>query len=147
MKKFFKKHLKLIIGLCIAAVVIAGGWIWLRNASRRALDRLQTATIETATVERRNLVSVVSATGKVTSNDSKSLAPTVSGVKVAELNIAVGDYVKEGDVPRSRIISRSPTTISRPLRSPQISASIRQKEGSMKHRPAARLLPRRSRIR
>ncbi|MCR5311679.1 MAG: HlyD family efflux transporter periplasmic adaptor subunit [Lachnospiraceae bacterium] len=98
MKKFLKKHRKLIIGLCVTAVVIVGGWIWLKNASRKALDRLQTATIETAKVERRNLVSVVSATGKVTSNDSKSLAPAVSGVKISELNVSVGDYVKAGDV-------------------------------------------------
>ncbi len=95
-----KKHklLKTIIVLVILGGIGFGGYMWLRDTAETARKEAELANEESAVVERRDLVKVVSATGKVASADSKLVAPRVTGVKVSEINIEVGDRVKEGDV-------------------------------------------------
>ncbi len=95
-----KKHklLKTIIVLVILGGIGFGGYMWLRDTAEAARKEAQLANEESAVVEKRDLVKVVAATGKVASSDTKLVAPAVTGVKVSEVNISVGDSVKEGDV-------------------------------------------------
>lgn len=99
MKKFLKKHKKLCIVLVIILIVV--GLITscvksITDATQAAMEMLTKPNL--VELERRTLVSSVSATGKVTSNKSKSVVAGVSGVDVAAVYVKLGDYVKEGDV-------------------------------------------------
>ena len=99
MKKFLKKHKKLCIVLVIVLIVV--GLITscvksITDATQAAMEMLTKPNL--VELERRTLVSSVSATGKVTSNKSKSVVAGVSGVDVAAVYVKLGDYVKEGDV-------------------------------------------------
>lgn len=99
MKKFLKKHKKLCIVLVIVLIVIGlitGCVKSITDATQAAMEMLTKPNL--VELERRTLVSSVSATGKVTSNKSKSVVAGVSGVDVAAVYVKLGDYVKEGDV-------------------------------------------------
>ncbi|TCL54847.1 biotin/lipoyl-binding protein [Kineothrix alysoides] len=98
-KDFMKKHKKLLILLCIL-IVIAIGVLAVRAQFNKRMEAVQAAMNkqETALVEKRSLVSSISATGKVISNESKSITVNLSGVEIKDVNIEVGDTVSEGDV-------------------------------------------------
>lgn len=96
--KFIKKHKTGLIILLVVVVAIAGLVIWFRKQAEKALDILTNSVYETAVVEERNLVSVVSATGKIVSLDSKDVNSLATGSKIKEVNVEVGDEVKAGDI-------------------------------------------------
>ncbi len=98
MKTKKRKVIKTIVILLIIAAVIVGGWLWLKNKSRQIIKTLESVAEESAIVERRNLVSVVAATGKIESLETESVNAAVSGVKILKLNVEVGDMVHAGDV-------------------------------------------------
>lgn len=95
-KKEGKKHIKLFIILGILAVVV----IYVVSCSVKAKQMvdlmMDSGTKET--VEVRNLMNKVSATGKVVSVENRTYTSSVINVDVAKLNVAVGDYVNAGDV-------------------------------------------------
>ena len=97
--KFFKKHKKGLIILLIIAAVVTGIVIWFKSAVNRGMNILNAAmSKEVAEAQRRDIVSVVSATGKITSIDSKNVTTTATGAKVLEVKVVEGDEVKAGDV-------------------------------------------------
>lgn len=98
-KEFMKKHKKLLILLCILIVIVIGV-LAVRAQLNKQMEAVQAAMNkqETALVEKRSLVSSISATGKVVSNESKSIIVNLTGVEVKDVNIEVGDTVQEGDV-------------------------------------------------
>ena len=53
---------------------------------------------ETAQVERRSLKETVSASGKIVSAKNKEVNTTLSGIKVKEVKVKVGNTVEAGDV-------------------------------------------------
>lgn len=94
-----KKHRKLLIILGIAAVVVIVLLVRLHSAaSRRMSPDAIASAMDTAYVEKRSLVESISATGSLTSLDSKDVTANVSGVEVLEVPIKVGDTVSVGDV-------------------------------------------------
>lgn len=98
-KEFMKKHKKLLILLCILIVIVIGV-LAVRAQLNKQMEAVQAAMNkqETALVEKRSLVSSISATGKVVSNESKSIIVNLTGVEVKDVNIEVGNTVQEGDV-------------------------------------------------
>lgn len=97
--KFFKKHKKGLIILAIIAAIIIALVVWIKSAYKKGMEMLANAmSTETAVVQRRDLVSVVSATGKVTSLDSRDVNSTAQGAKIMSVNVSVGDMVNEGDI-------------------------------------------------
>lgn len=95
---FFKKHIKGIIIFVVIAGLLVGGYLYLRSVGNKAIEALTQDTVETAVVEKRKLVNVVPATGKIVSLQSKDVAGTATGLKIKEIMVDVGDEVKAGDV-------------------------------------------------
>ena len=96
---FFKKHKKGLIILTVIVLVIGGIVIWFKSAMKKGMEIINAAMAnEIVTAEKRDIVSVVSATGKITSIDSRSITSIATGAKVLEVKVLEGDEVKEGDV-------------------------------------------------
>lgn len=96
---FFKKHKKGLIILGVIAAIIIALVIWIKTAYKKGMELLTNAmSTETAVVSRRDLVSVVSATGKITSLESRDVTSKAQGAKINTVNVSVGDMVSEGDI-------------------------------------------------
>lgn len=54
--------------------------------------------VRTITLQKGNYNTTVSVTGKVESQDVSTVSSTVTGAKVASVNVEVGDTVKQGDI-------------------------------------------------
>lgn len=97
--EFIKKHKKLIIILAIVAVVVAG-IIYIASVVKKAQGLFagmgNSATTEV--IERRDIVNSITATGTIVAVDKRTVSSTVTGVKVKQLNVAVGDQVNAGDI-------------------------------------------------
>lgn len=89
---FIKKHKKIGIFLLIALVIV----IVVAINSRKPVATKP--VYETATVEKRDITQVVTASGKVISGEDCNVTTGVSGIKINAINVEVGDYVNEGDV-------------------------------------------------
>ena len=98
---FLKRHKKLFIILVIVLCVYG----YFRYNAKKAAEMLaeQANQPVTATVETKDLTQSVSVTGTLTANNTKTITSTigssgVTGVKVAQVNYEVGDYVEAGTV-------------------------------------------------
>ena len=94
-----KKHKKLLI---VGAVVVTSAGIGVSvvnnvNQKKEQMMSMMNQT-QTSQVERRNLVSSVSATGTVTSVNSKNVTANLSGMEVKSVSVEVGDMVEAGQV-------------------------------------------------
>lgn len=94
-----KKHKKLTIVLVVVLIVAVGGVAVAGNMNKRKeqMEALMNQT-QTSQVERRTLVSSVSATGTLTSVSSKDVIVNLSGVEVESVSVQLGDIVEEGQV-------------------------------------------------
>ncbi len=94
-----KKHKKLTIVLVIVLIIAVGGVAIAGNMNKRKeqMEALMNQT-QTSQVERRTLVSSVSATGTLTSVNSKDVIVNLSGVEVESVSVQLGDIVEEGQV-------------------------------------------------
>lgn len=54
--------------------------------------------VRTITLQKGNYNTTVSVTGKVESQDVSTVSSTVTGAKVASVNVEVGDTIKQGDI-------------------------------------------------
>lgn len=96
---FFKKHKKGLIILGVIAAIIIALVIWIKSAYKKGMELITNAmSTETAVASRRDLVSVVSATGKITSLESRDVTSKAQGAKINTVNVSVGDMVSEGDI-------------------------------------------------
>lgn len=95
MKNFLSKYKKPIIVVAIIAVVVV---TVVNLLPTRATENFTMAMEETGTVERRDLVESISASGTVQSNNSREVFANLTGVEVKEIFVEVGDYVAEGDL-------------------------------------------------
>lgn len=94
-----KKHKKLTIVLVVILIVAVGGVAVAGNMNKRKeqIEALMNQT-QTSQVERRTLVSSVSATGTLTSVNSKEVVVNLSGVEVECVSVQLGDIVEEGQI-------------------------------------------------
>lgn len=99
MRKWIKKHKKLVIFLAILLVVIliiVYFVVKVREAAQMLTDMANSG--EVVQIEKQALINSLSATGSITSLDEEEIIANVNGVEVLEVNVEVGDYVKAGDV-------------------------------------------------
>ena len=95
---FIKKHKGWLIWAILFFVAFTAYRFIIRSEERKnALTAERTQ--ETATVETRNLVDTISATGTVESAKVRTLASTIiKDTKITSVNCEVGDQVEEGDI-------------------------------------------------
>ena len=94
-----KKHKKLTIaGVIIIIVAIVGTTIGSKASERKAQMEAIMNQTQTSKVEKRTLVSSVSATGTLVSAKSKEVTVDLSGVEVESVLVQLGDMVEEGQV-------------------------------------------------
>ena len=99
LKEIMKKHKKLLIVGTIVVAVAGAGVAVVSNMNQKKEQMLAMMNrTQTSKVERRTLVSSVSATGTVTSVDSKEVTANLSGVEVKSVSVEVGDVVEVGQV-------------------------------------------------
>ena len=96
-KKKKKKTALIVVGIIVGVLVlIIGGCSYLVNKGMKALSSLNQPTIED--VEKQDLMNYISVSGVVESQNKVNITTTLTGTAIKELNVDVGDYVKEGDV-------------------------------------------------
>lgn len=96
-KGWIKQHKKLCIFMTVLLVVaVLAGSIGVRAKSAREKMREAMNQPQTAAVEKRTLVSSISATGKVASAESKEITVSLTGVEITSIPVEVGDLVEEG---------------------------------------------------
>ena len=94
-----KKHKKLTIaGVILIIVAIVGTTIGSKANERREQMEAMMNQTQTSKVEKRTLVSSVSATGTLTSAKSKEVSVELSGVEVESVLVQLGDMVEEGQL-------------------------------------------------
>jgi len=87
---------KVVIGLVIVLAIAAAWFAYTRYTSAQAAQA-EAVQFETAPIERGELVSTISALGKVRSGQSAELNWETSGT-VEEVLVAIGQQVKTGDI-------------------------------------------------
>ncbi len=94
-----KKHKKLtVLGVVILVIAIVGTMV-VSNAGKKKQQMMAAMNqTQTSRLERRTLVSSVSATGTLTSADSKQVTVNLSGVEVKSVSVELGDMVEAGQV-------------------------------------------------
>jgi HlyD family secretion protein len=113
----FRKPLFWIL-IVIVLAAASGGYYYYRQTATTA-KAATTIPLQTATVKRGNLVISASGTGSVISENEVQLGFENSGV-LAQLNVAVGDEVKKGDVLAISEPSDSAATIQSKLTSAKL---------------------------
>ena len=93
---WIKKHKKLVIFLAVV-IVITAGVLFIRVKTKEAMELLSQAASETAVVAVRDITTSITATGEIQSDSTKTVTSTLTGVKVASVNVEVGDVVAAGD--------------------------------------------------
>ncbi len=126
--KFLKKHRKGLIVFVVLAALVTGGVLWLRASLKKGMEIINsTLATETALAEKRSLVSVVSATGKITSVAQKDVSSIATGAKILKVNVQIGDMVNEGDV----LVELDPSNYEDSLASAKDSLSTAEKSSSL----------------
>lgn len=94
-----KKHKKLWIVLAVVFILLIGFGVVRGNMSKKQRQMMQDMNQpEIAEIERRNLMSTISATGSIVSSESKEISVSLSNVEVESVNYQVGDMINEGDI-------------------------------------------------
>ncbi len=98
-KGYVLKHKKGVIIACVVLTGILGVSVFLKQAGDKMQEQLKAMnTPETALIEKRTLVNSISATGKVTSIDNKTVTSSAAGMDILDVYVEVGDMVSAGDV-------------------------------------------------
>lgn len=94
-----KKHKKLLI-IGVIGVTVAGIGVAVVSNMNRKKEQMMAMMNQpqTSKVEKRTLVSSVSATGTITSVNSKDISANLSGMEVKSISVEVGDMVEAGQV-------------------------------------------------
>ena len=95
MKKLSSRKKRIVV-VIVAAAVVAGGLIIHQITKTDNAD--SEADSQVTTVSRHNLKNTTTVSGTLVSKQKSSLDSTVNGVKLASVNVKVGDRVKAGDV-------------------------------------------------
>ena len=96
---------KLIVGIVVLAIIGAAAWSEILRADRGVEVRVET-------VERRSIISTITATGKVRARRQVNISSDVMG-RVTELTVEDGDEVEEGQILLTVDPSQIRATVSR----------------------------------
>ena len=95
--RFARRH-KRITALLVILLIAGGGFLgWRTFAGRQAMPGSTAAFVRTTTLQKTSLENSISASGTVESNEVSTVT-TALKYTVKEVNVQVGDTVKEGDV-------------------------------------------------
>ena len=95
--RFARRH-KRITALLVILLIAGGGFLgWRTFAGRQAAPGGTNAFVRTTTLQKTSLENSISASGTVESNEVSTVT-TALKYTVKEVNVQVGDTVKEGDV-------------------------------------------------
>lgn len=130
MKKTNKKK-KIIIAGVAAAIVVLGGVVL---GTRPSDSQNMTQEPETEQVTTRSLIKSIGATGKVVSIEKKEITSTLTGVKVSDVAVEVGDSVQAGDL----LIAFDTEDIRENLSSAEESLSIAKQQNALSEENARR---------
>ena len=97
MKTKLRKHKGKIIVTLIIVVIAVIGVIIINVTGNKKKSSEKTVRESTISLSKMNLTKSVSATGTIESAKSRNISADVNGVKVAKVNVKVGDTVKKGD--------------------------------------------------
>ena len=95
-----KKHRKgcviflILVVLLIIVCVVFG--VVRRRFQRRNMTQA-VAMVQTTTLQKRDLATSVSVTGTIASADKREVVTNLKDIEIAEIPVAVGDYVNAGD--------------------------------------------------
>jgi len=90
-----KKKTKIIIAICVVAVIAAGVLLAARNAQVGAAQA--DAAVQTRSLAKMTLADTVNVTGTVESKDSRNVYSTLATLQVKTVFVSVGDKVAAGD--------------------------------------------------
>ena len=94
-----KRHKKLTIAVIVILVLAVAGVSVAAKAGKRKEEMFAAMNqMQTSKVERRTLVSSVSATGTLTSVESEEVMVNLNGVEVESVTVEIGDMVEIGQV-------------------------------------------------
>lgn len=92
-KKIFKNKKRTIIILIVLLMVVPS----LYNVITGKNKADNTAQIPTDTIQKRTLITSISATGSIVSSETQNIMTTLSGSQVKTVNVSIGDVVNIGD--------------------------------------------------
>lgn len=95
--KFSKKIVKKLIIGCVILLLIVFAFAKALTSKARRDENLQGQS-ESVILEKRTLVSNVSATGKVASVEQSDIVANINGMEFRNIAVEVGDYVNVGDL-------------------------------------------------
>lgn len=95
--EFVKRHRKAFMVMILAAVIGIGAFGFVRVRAKQAAVA-RTPIITTEEIKRMDLSNSISITGTIAANESQTVYSNNSGCEIVSMNVAVGDYVTEGDV-------------------------------------------------
>lgn len=93
-KKSKKKLIVTLVVIVLVLAVILGACSALTAKAKKSLEAM--TAMQTGSVEVRDLISSVGATGKVISLRSKDLTANLTGVEISAIHVEVGDVVEAG---------------------------------------------------
>lgn len=129
-KKLKEKKKRVIIILLILLVIIV------KVSMTKGQNDTQTTAIETADIEKRDIAQSISATGKITTSNTKNITSTLTGVEIASIQVKEGQKVSVGDT----ICTFDMTDVQENLAQAQASANLSSKQANLGIESAQRSL-------
>lgn len=94
-----KKHKKVCITMVVIFALLIVFFVVKGNLTKKQRQMMQDMSQpKIAEIEKRNLMSTISATGSIVSSESKEISVSLSNVEVESVNFQVGDMINEGDI-------------------------------------------------
>lgn len=93
-----KKHRKALTALFLVGVIAIGAFSFARVHAKQAMAADVEPVVTTAEITRMDLSNSISITGTIAARESQTVYSNNSGCEVVSMNVAVGDYVEEGEV-------------------------------------------------
>lgn len=95
----WKKKQKVIVGaVVIVGILAAGVGTYMVSAAGKNKDKEEVPQYETVFLGKQDVTKEIGLSGKLDSAHSESVSSTLTGVKIKEILVQVGDQVKAGDI-------------------------------------------------
>ena len=129
-KKLKGKKKRVIIILLILLVIIV------KISMTKGQNDTETTAIETADIEKRDIAQSISATGKITTSNTKNITSTLTGVEIASIQVKEGQKISVGDT----ICTFDMTDVKENLAQAQASENLSSKKANLGIESAQRSL-------
>ncbi len=133
--KIIENKKKVLMGTVAGILVVTvatGSIVYIQSKDTDLTD--MAAQLETVSITKQNLEKTLSINGTIAALESQSVTSELTGVKVNELKVRVGDHVKKGDV----VAVLDTTTIEKSLSQAQESLELAKKKDALELATAQR---------